>query len=67
MSHSSWEQIKRPTFLVGMGWFQKCVHRKVANAKLYLFCDCVLVYPNQTWTFPLNDIAITVSKCTNIS
>ena len=23
----------------------------------------VLVHPNQTWTFPLNDIAIKVAKC----
>ena len=51
--------------IVGMGQYEKYVHREVANAKLYRFRDSrVLVHPKQTWTVPHNDIAIKVPKCT---
>ena len=38
-------------------------NREVTNAKLYRLRD--LLHPNQTWTFPLNNIVIKVPKCTN--
>ena len=42
-------------FKVGMGRYEKYVHREDANAKPEFR---VLVHPKQTWTFPLHDITI---------
>ena len=46
-------------FAVGMVRYQICVHREVAKTVLILGLR-LLVHPNQTWMFPLNDIAIKV-------
>ena len=47
-----------------MGQYQKYLHQQVTNAKPFRFRESMSVYPNQTWKFPLNEIAIEVPKCT---
>ena len=53
-------------YLIGMGRYEKYVHQDVANAKPYtkkIPGFRILVHPKQTWTFPLHDITIKVTKC----
>ena len=44
-------------FRLGMGWYQKCIHWEVTNAKPYRFQDSTFQYtPQKTQTFPVTEI-----------
>ena len=54
----SFDNLVAEEYKVGMGGYQKCVHQEPIQGLR------VLVSPNETWTFPVNEIRIEVLKCT---